>query len=447
MNDDFSWIPGTVALAVGLLGGLWLAFRLRRPAADRADKGRDLELEIADLEARRDELYARLAGEGEEEVDDGERALLETSAARTLRDLDRARGELAKLRPAAARRPAEKRALPAPAAPAAALPHNPLVWFALGVGLTALVAVLVVLALRDAKPDPMAGAPPASASMPEGHPADLEGLPAEVRSQASALQAELQRDPGNLDARKQLAVLLASHQQFFQAFQHAEEILRVDPDDPDALYISGLVRLTMGQADVALELIDRVLAQYPDHVLAHVVRGMALIRMGERDAGLAAWRQGLAASGGRNPDIEGLIADEFGPEAAAGAALPPASPRASPSPESPPPTAPAAGPRVYRVYAELVPGAAVAPAAALFVSVHGADGGGPPAAVKRVMSPEFPVEVTLSAGDSMMGIELPARATVVLRLDHDGDPGTESPEDLHAQGEAIAGEVAKFVLW
>lgn len=92
MNDDFSWIPGTVALAVGLLGGLWLAFRLRRPAAAQsADKARDLELEIADLEARRDELYARLRGEGEEEVDESERARLETSAARTLRDLDRAR--------------------------------------------------------------------------------------------------------------------------------------------------------------------------------------------------------------------------------------------------------------------------------------------------------------------------------------------------------------------
>lgn len=446
MNDDFSWIPGTVALAFGLLGGLWLAFRLKRPAAaESADKARDLELEIADLEARRDELYARLGGEGDEEVDERERELLETSAARTLRDLDHARGELTKALPASARRRAEKAAAPVAPVPAtAAAPANPLVWFALGVGLTALVSFLVYLALRDAQPAPMAASAPAAA-VPEGHPGNVEGLPPEAQAQAQALQAEVQRNPGNVDARKQLAVLLATHEQFFPAFQQAEEILKVRPDDPDALYISSLVRLTMGQADVSLQLIDRVLAQYPDHVLAHVVRGMALVRLGDRDGGLAAWRQGIAASGGRNEDIERLIAEELGTEAVA-AEAPPSSPVSeSPSP-APPPPAPAAGPRIYRVYAELVPGAEVPPGAALFVSVHGA-GGGAPAAVKRVVSPAFPVEVTLTAADSMMGIELPARATVVLRLDRDGDPGTEGPEDLHAQGEAVSGEVAKFVLW
>lgn len=440
MNDDYSWIPGTVVLAAGLLAGLWLAFRLRRPAAETA--ARDLELEIADLEARRDELYARLRGDGEDELDAREVALVEASAARTLRDLDHARAQLGKVRPAAARPKAPKAAVPAVPAPASAGGHNPVLWFALGVGLTALVSVLVILAMRDASPDPsMAAQAPAAA--PEGHPEGLEGVSPEIQSQAAALEAELARNPGNVEARKQLAVLLASHQQFFQAFQHAEEILRVEPDDPDALYISSLVRLTMGQADVSLELIDRVLAQYPEHVLAHVVRGMALIRLGDRDAGLAAWRQGVAASGGSNRDIERLIADEFGAEAVSGSPAP-----ASPVPVGPAPAPPAAtaAPRVYRVYAELVPGAAAPPGSALFVSVHGAESG-PPAAVKRVASPSFPVEVTLTAADSMMGLELPPRATVVLRLDEDGDPGTEGPGDLVAQGEATAGEVAKFVLW
>jgi len=88
----------------------------------------------------------------------------------------------------------------------------------------------------------------------------------------------------------------------------------------------------------------------------------------------------------------------------------------------------------------------VAPGSALFVSIH--DGsGGPPAASKRLNEPSFPVEFTLDASDSMMGVDLPASALIQVRLDRDGDPSTEGEGDLWARGESRSGQLMKFVLW
>lgn len=459
MSEDFSWVPGTAAALIGLVAGFVIAFRLRQAAPggkrgerERRRKAHDLELEVADLEARRDTLYERLRAAGDDDLGDAEVRSLELAAARVLRDLDSARADLGKVRPAAKRkadkRPPEAEPEPAPSAAG----HNPVLWFATGAGLMALVAFLVYWASLDVRPGPRGmpgagGEPPPAAAADEGHTEDLESLPPAVRAQVEQLQAELAARPANLGARKQLMVLLAQNELYFHAFQHSEEILRVDSDDPDALYVSALVRLTMGQFEESLGLVDRVLARFPEHVFAHLIRGMALVRLGRRDDGLAAWRSGLEAAGGSNPAIEQMIADEFGSEAVAGGAgaAPATAAPAAAAPSAPPPAT--GGARIYRVHIELATGAEVTPGSSLFVSVHDPAAGGPPAAVKRVVDPDFPLEVSLSSSDSMMGLELPTAATIQVRLDRDGDPGTESPDDLFAQGEGRSGEVTKFVLW
>lgn len=481
MSEDFSWIPGTVALAVGLLVGLWAAFRLKRVAPSTGAKSdlnsleQDLQLEIADLTARRDDLYARLRGEGEdEELEADEVRVLEQSAARTLRDLDRAGMALSKIRPekspkksTASKDPVSSKAVSATAVPATAVPatagappvqHHPFLWFLLGAGLMGLVGFLVFWADRDAKPDPMAtqnmasGRPP-EAGMPADHPGGAQGLAPDIQAQVTALEADVEANPGNMAARKQLAVLLAQNQQYFEAFKHSEEILRESPDDMDALYISGVVRLAMGQSEDAVSLLDRVIAQFPGHVLAHLGRGAAMLRLERRDEALASWRAGLQAAGGSNPAIEDMIAQEFGAAVLEGGApvVPSAAPTTpAPRPASPAPASPSPAetgePKIYRVFIELAAGTQVPAGASLFVSVHNA-GGGPPAAVRRIGDPKFPLEVTLTQDNSMTGIALPARGMVMISLDSDGHPGTQSESDLSARGEATSGELAKFVLW
>ncbi|MGB5889025.1 MAG: hypothetical protein WBH75_03525, partial [Thermoanaerobaculia bacterium] len=86
------WVPGLLVLAVGLAGGLWAAFQLRRQGkASNATGDGDVRLKIADLENRKDELYQRLKRAEEEKADPGDRRELELAAARTLRELDKLR--------------------------------------------------------------------------------------------------------------------------------------------------------------------------------------------------------------------------------------------------------------------------------------------------------------------------------------------------------------------
>ncbi|HEX6641145.1 MAG TPA: hypothetical protein VF215_08525, partial [Thermoanaerobaculia bacterium] len=64
--------------------------------------------------------------------------------------------------------------------------------------------------------------------------------------------------------------------------------------------------------------------------------------------------------------------------------------------------------------------------------------GGPPVAVKRVVATSFPVNVEITAADSMMGQQLPASFRVEARLDSDGDPLTKPATDPKAAQEGVA---------
>ena len=113
----------------------------------------------------------------------------------------------------------------------------------------------------------------------------------------------------------------------------------------------------------------------------------------------------------------------------------------APRPSEAVPAAPA-GPE-YRARIEL--GDGVVPGLALFVSLRAAPGG-PPAAVKRIMRPQFPLEVVLGTSESMMGQPLPEAGTLTARLDADGSASTRAETDIEAMVEAKAGESVVLVL-
>ncbi|MGB5175564.1 MAG: hypothetical protein WBQ30_12550, partial [Thermoanaerobaculia bacterium] len=70
-----------------------------------------------------------------------------------------------------------------------------------------------------------------------------------------------------------------------------------------------------------------------------------------------------------------------------------------------------------------------------------------PVAATRVAAPTFPLQISLSAADSMMGGgELPGSGVLVARLDGDGSVTTTEPGDLQAEAAAIAGEATTLVL-
>lgn len=412
-------------LALGLVVGAILVWRLARRGGGGEGKR---QLERADLQRRQEELYERLravraAGEQDEVAE------LEHQAAINLRDLEALGGpppaaETAATSEAAAGEPAS------PGAPRVAHPaRSGIVGFVAGLAVAGLLVTLFYWAQRDARPRPAEPQPMAAG---QEHPAGVELSEAE-RAELERLRANVERAPDDLSARKRYALALLGTAQLFPAFEQAQEILAASPEDPDGLYITAFVRLEMGQTEVAVELFDRLLAGEPQHVPALVGKGLARARSGDTEAARALWTQAIQASGGDNPQIERLLAALDGQGGGAPAAGGPATDPSG-----------ATGP-VYTAVIRLADGADPPPSGVLFVTLRG-DAGGPPAAVRRVADPTFPLEVTLGAGDSMLGRPLPDSGRLTARLDADGNASTRQPQDLAAEVDARSGASSELAL-
>jgi tetratricopeptide (TPR) repeat protein len=302
-----------LVLGLGLLAGGVIALVLSRSARSKAPARSDLDLRIEDLEAQRDELYAKLRGSEGSLLAAADRNELELAAARVLRDLDSLH---------------EKRRQHAPPAPVAreapdvgatagrswSSRHPALAGALLGGGGVALVALLLFWAQRDAVPAPqqpmqaqqapMQGqAPNAGGGMDRGQP----GLPPQVAAQVQSLRDRLAQSPEDLAARRDLAQLLMAHEQFFDAFQEAQQILAQAPEDPFGNYVAGIVRYTMGQPMEALDLLDRALGADPAFTQASLMRGFIRLQLDDRDGAIESWEQGLAAAGGADRTLEHLL--------------------------------------------------------------------------------------------------------------------------------------------
>jgi tetratricopeptide (TPR) repeat protein len=444
---QFSWAPALIVLAAGLIGGLLIAWRLRYGRSTASDT---VDLEIRDLESRRDDLYRRLREE-RDSLTAAEVQQLEQAAARTLRDLDAARAKLPE--PAAAREasvaPAEEGspaesdepALAAPVGRGTFITRRPLIsGFLLGAGMIAVVGVLVYWAIRDTSGEMTSnGSAGAGSAVP--HP---EGdLPAAVQREYEELQSRLAQQPDDIAARKSLAILLLVNEQYVAAFREAQTLLEMAPGDIDGLYVDAVVRLQMGQFETAIDGLDRVIAQFGDHVQALAWKGIAHYQLGEVTSAIAAWRRGIEAAGGVHPELEEMVAaaqQEVGGEVDSGQTtdVPPPMPPPSPLPV-------ATEGNVFLVRLSLAPEVVSAPPGVLFVALRSAPGA-PPVAVRRVAAPDFPLTLTLTADDSMMGTALPDSGYVTARLDQDGDVTSVDDGDLAGSGEAVTGQTIALQL-
>lgn len=442
-----TWLPVLLVLAAGLVSGLAAARRLRSESSESSEAA-DRALRIADLERRRDSLYRQIRNS----EDGPDRERLEFSAAHVLQQLDELRGGTPEDntperdehpdKAAAADSGLSGQASAEPVATAPARQGRPmLAAFLSGAALVALVGVLIYWALSDAKPQPQQGGQPAGMTLPGGEHPTVD-LPPDVQAEIDVLRNRLAADPSDLLTHKQLALALLAAESFMEAYEMAEQILAAFPDDPDGLYIQGMVRLTMGQDDQALPLLDRVLDQYPNHIMALAGRGMIFFRRNDREAALMIWERALEAAGGSHPDIEQLLAMARGaggtPSAAPASSTPAAPTAAAPAPQ-------AVAPDSYGIEIVLAPGVQVSPSSTLFVFLR-AEAQGPPAAVKRIQGPRFPARLSLGPSDTMLGRPLPESGTISVRLDADGSASTRDDSDLVFEVEAEVGSNVRVVL-
>ncbi len=474
------WLPSLVILAAGALVGWYLSRRLagaagghggsRRKTAESDTAPADA-LATADFLHLRDELYGRLRAP---DLDAAERRRLEIRAAKVLKALDEAGaldrpveqgGRGADKADSASRKPTgppaapDSRREPAPVHSGA---RHALGGFVLGGGLVALIAVLIFWAGRDAQPRPAdPGIAPMATGSGEGPAHPEASLPPEVQAEAESLLAAIEANPEDLGPRKRLALLYLASDQYVPAFQEARAIQEIAPDDIDAIYVEGVVRMTMGQDQEAAARLDRVLELFPGHVRAMTVKGIVLARSGDLAGARSLWETALEI-GGPRPEVQNLIAMLDAQEAGelpadhpqvAGQAPPAANTGGGRDGAGAGPGEPmlragsagdvgetdAVGPRGAAGYPlELRWSGDVPDGSVVFLALRGA-AGGPSIAVRRIVDPRFPLRAILSSADSMMGAELPEQGLLSARLDTDGSASTRDPGDLAATAEVELG--------
>jgi tetratricopeptide (TPR) repeat protein len=418
VSAEVDWVPALVALAVGLAGGGALAWRVYR--SGRTPRPASEALLARDLQATADALLRQLR-----ELDDAaakrspeqlarERYALELEAARVLRDLDRA--------------PAATADAPAPGGDAApAGDARALSGFLWGTGTMAVLGLLLFFVSRSADERREGG------SVTGNLPGEERG-PAEADPELGRLEAAVARAPGDVEARLALARRYLARQDFMAAWNHAKAVLEIVPGEPRALGFQALVRLAMGQGDVAERMLEQTLADHPDFLEGHVHLAIVYAQTGKRREADAVIDRAIR----RFPGQEGTLtrlrdeirataaeapAAELG-DAHAGTAAPPSAG-----------TTAAASADGVRGTIELAPGlAGRTGAGVVFVVLREAGTlAGPPLAARRIATSRFPMAFQVGASDSMMGGELPDEVAVEARLDADGDAATRDAADLVAR--------------
>lgn len=270
------WFSAVAVLAAGIGGGSWLVRRMR-VTGTAAAVAPEIPMKQRDLLGKRDALLRQLAeledtaGERDPALLARERYTLELEAAGVLMEIDRI--------PAPATEPSERLSPPGPAAsllPVSASGTSALRAFLWGVGAMAAFAGLVLLVTQSARPR-RAGGPPA-----EGVPAATTRGPGS--QETTMLRDLLQGSPEDLGARLALARELLEQGDMMGVWNETQYVLARSPGNPQALSYQAVVRLAMGQPEIAQQMLEQAISAAPDMLEAYGSLAVAQARLGRGDA-------------------------------------------------------------------------------------------------------------------------------------------------------------------
>ena len=102
--------------------------------------------------------------------------------------------------------------------------------------------------------------------------------------------------PGFPDIEQALKAAMAhqSRGEYAEAERLYREVLAVEPSQPIALHLLGVLAHMAGQGELALELIRAAIQHAPDYVAAHNNLGNVLRDMGDLEAAGAAYQRSIA---------------------------------------------------------------------------------------------------------------------------------------------------------
>lgn len=216
-----------------------------------------------------------------------------------------------------------------------------------------------------------------------------------------------------------------SKQDWQKAIESFKKVLAVDPNQPEAHAYMGAILLQAGHADGALMAFDKALSQNPDFPMALWGKGMALYQ-GKKD--FAGARQTfekllqiLPAGQDRN-EIQKILVEipQSGQKPQQTATATPVQADAN-----------SAGEITGKITIDPKLKDKVDSQAVLFIIARPGGSDGPPAAVKKIERPVFPLTYSIGSENSMMqGVPLSGKLNILVRLDKDGNPMTHQPGDM-----------------
>lgn len=429
MTGPVDWAPALVALAAGVLGGGAFAWRVYRrgrpPLAGEGGTTRDLQAKLDALLAQLRELDEAAPKRSPEPLA-RERHALELAAARTLRDLERS--------------PASRLVPVTPVVPPAdgiqvppvdqegtpAIEGRALRGFLWGTGTMAVLGLLLLYVSRSADERREGGS--VTGNLPGEQPPSPAADPELAR-----LEAAVERMPADVETRLVLARGYLARQDLMAVWNHTKAVLELVPGEPRALGYQALVRLAMGQGDLAEQMLKQALASRPDLVEGHLHLAIVYAQTGRPqqaeevlDRALRQFPDDREALQRLREEIRALASQAASPELR------------DPHAGVAPPGIPAAADSI-RGTIDLAPAlAGQTTTGVVFVMLREAGAsGGPPLAARRIDAARFPVAFEIGAGDSMMGGELPETLLVEARLDRDGNAASREASEPLARRDGV----------
>ncbi len=398
------WLAPLLVLVFGMTLGAVLLLVTRRKRASK--DGGPANLDEEDLQARLSGLLHQLRELGSPSADESsdlrdERTRLEEAAARVLRDLDRV------VQPASCTAPASQSVAVVDSAAVAA---RRMIWITTA-GVTA--AVLYVLLMQSAAPRDPDGT--ATGNLPPSATSPAAGGAAGDDAEVKRLSALVAASPANLELRNDLARRFLETRQLMNVFTETQFVLERQPNNVRALAYQSLVKLSMGQGEEALAMLQRALQADPNSLDAWLHMSIVQLELGNPKAAMNA----LDVAAQRHPkqaaflaQVRSALTERLSADAGKTAAV--ASSKGS----------------EFAGTLELTGDYQGKAGALVFVTVRPAGStSGPPLAAKRLTATSFPLRFSITGADSMQGGALPQSARVEARIDSDGNPLTRDPAD------------------
>lgn len=429
-TPGIDWTSAIVMLTAGIVAGAIFIYVTVRSRGAAAAESIDRTLERRDLEAKADALIQQLreledtAGKIDPHDLARQRYELELQAARVWQQVDGAAKTTRRV-PAATVAPggvsSDEEAAPDVAAPGFLAQYPAVRGFLWGMLSLGILVGLFFFVSRSASQRPEGGSATGGTE---------SGPMAGGAQQAAANDPELQQaraavatNPSSDDARLELARLSLVNQDLMEALTQTETILQRSPKNAKALTYQSFVRLAMGQADNALQMLKQATGYEPDLIDAWIQMSMVYTQM-ERDRDAAeAMNKAIQLRPDQKVQLEGLLAQWKQARDEAASVQQDTTPAVAP--------APADDSTAVSGTVELDASVTNLPAnATLYIMAREAGvAAGPPVAVERIVPGKFPLSFTVGASNSMMGQGLPPRARIEARLDFDGDAMTRETTD------------------